>query len=374
MLLRQILAHRVGRERHVRRADGLVRILRAGLGLERARAAGVILRTVVRDDERFRRLQRFVGQALRVGTHIRDETDRTAAGNVHALIELLRDGHRAPGRHAQTAGRLLLQRGGDERGRRAALLLPALDVVNPKRRRGHRLNDAVGLGFARHIHLFFRRAVKAGGELLSRFAAAKQRVEQPILLALEIADLVFPIHNNTRGHGLYTPRRKAGLDLLPQQRAELVAHDAVENAARLLRVHKILVDLARVLNALRDDLLRNLVERHTLGLFIVQIQQFLQMPRDGLALAVRVGCEIDGVRGLRFLLQIVNHVFPALDGQVFRHKAALNIDAQRAFRQVTQVPHRGYHLVVRPQIFFNRSGFRRRFHDHQIRLCFCHSE
>ena len=52
-----------------------------------------------------------------------------------------------------------------------------------------------------------------------------------------------------------------------------IAHDAVEHAARLLRVDQILVDGARLLDALGDDLFRDLVESHALGLFIVQIQK-----------------------------------------------------------------------------------------------------
>ena len=46
-----------------------------------------------------------------------------------------------------------------------------------------------------------------------------------------------------------------------------------EHAARLLRVDQVLVDGARLLDALGDDLFRDLVEGHALGLFIVQIQK-----------------------------------------------------------------------------------------------------
>ena len=51
-----------------------------------------------------------------VGTHIGDQTHGALALNVHAFIELLGDGHSAPGRHIQLAGGLLLEgRGGEGR-------------------------------------------------------------------------------------------------------------------------------------------------------------------------------------------------------------------------------------------------------------------
>ena len=364
------MAHAIRRERDIRRADGLVRVLRAGLGLIRARLAGVILRAVVLDDKRLCGGKRLIGQALRIGTHIGDEADRAAVGDIHTLIELLRDRHGAPRRHAQAAGSLLLQGRGDERGRRTALFFAALDARDLERLSRNGGNDLVGRGLVRNVHLLFRRAVKARRERAR--AAVKQRVEQPVLLRLEGADLIFTVDHDARGHRLHAAGGQAGLDLAPEQRAEFIAHDAVENAARLLCVDQILIDLARVLDALGDDLFCNLVERHALGLVIRQIQQLLQVPRNGLSLAVRVGREIDGSGRFRALFQVGDHVCTFLHGQILRRKIAVNIHAHGALGQITQVAHRGYDVVVAAQIFFNGSGLRRRLDDHQIGFCFCH--
>ena len=109
LLLREILAHKLRREVHVRRADGLMRVLRAGLGLEVPGRAGVILRAVVPDDEVLRSCKRFLGETEGVGTHIGDKADAAVPAYLNALIELLGDGHGAARGHAQPARGLLLE-------------------------------------------------------------------------------------------------------------------------------------------------------------------------------------------------------------------------------------------------------------------------
>ena len=64
LLGREVVAHAVRRERDVRRTDGLVRVLRAGLGLICARLAGMVLRAVVLDNKGLCSGERLVGQAL----------------------------------------------------------------------------------------------------------------------------------------------------------------------------------------------------------------------------------------------------------------------------------------------------------------------
>ena len=63
----------------------------------------------------------------RVGAHVGDQAD-IALANVDALVELLRQAHRALGGEAELARGLLLQRRGRERRRRVAPALLALDA------------------------------------------------------------------------------------------------------------------------------------------------------------------------------------------------------------------------------------------------------
>ena len=108
LLAREVALDLLGRQVDVRGADGLVRVLRAGLGLVMAGGLGVVGLPVAAQDEGLRRGDGLFGDAQRVGTHIGDETHRALARDVHALVELLGDGHGAARRHVELARGLLL--------------------------------------------------------------------------------------------------------------------------------------------------------------------------------------------------------------------------------------------------------------------------
>ena len=349
-----------------------MRVLRAGLGLEAAGLVGIIFRAVAADDEVPRGGERVLGQAQGVGTHIGDQADAALPRDLHALVELLGDGHGAPRRHGQAAARLLLQGGGDEGGRGGALLLAALDRADRKggllRVREHLVHVLAALELA----LFLPLAEIAGGKAAA-VRAGQQRVEQPVFLADEGLDLLLPVHHHAGGHGLHAPRGQALSDLAPEQRRELVAHDAVEDAARLLGVHEIPVDRAGMKDALGDDLLRDLVEGHAPGLFVRQVQQLLEMPGDRLALAVRVGREIDGPGAFGFLFELVDELRFFAHGDVLRLEAVVYIHAHLALGKIPQMPHGRCNLIIASQILFDRFGLGGRLHDHKV-LCFCHSD
>ena len=196
-------------------------------------------------------------------------------------------------------------------------------------------------------------------------------VQRPVLLGHEGRDLLLTLGHQPDRHRLHTAGGQAAADLLPQQGGELIAHDAVQHTAGLLGVHQILVDGAGVLDGLLHHLLGDLVERHAPGLVIRQVQQVLQMPADGLALAVRVGGQIHGLALVRRGLQVLDDILFALDGPVVGGKVTLHVHAQGALGQVTQVTHAGLDHIVRPQIFANGLGLGRGLHDDQVLLC-CH--
>ena len=227
LLLGQVLSHLLRGQEHVGGADGLMGVLGPCLGFEAAGLAGDVLAAIALGDKGSCRGQGLVGKAQGVGSHVGNQTDAAPAADLHALIELLGDGHGAPGRHAQAAGGLLLQGGGDEGGRGAALLLSPLHGVDDKGRVLHRVDDGVDLRLAVKLLLFVVLAVKTGGKAAGAVAPAQTCVQKPVFLALEILDLLFPVHHHAGGDRLDAAGGKAGLDLFPEQRRELVAHDTV---------------------------------------------------------------------------------------------------------------------------------------------------
>ena len=277
LLLREILAHLLGREVDIGGADSLVGVLRARLGLEAARLAGIIALAIAGDDIVARGVQRLLAQTQGVGTHIGDETHAAVTGYFDALIELLGDGHGALGRHVQAARCLLLQRGGDEGRRGAFLLFAALDGIDGERLVLYGADDLIDFFTAVQLLLFVANAVEARTEGPA-LGALELGVEQPVFFFYKIVYFLFAVDHHSGGDGLNASGGKAALYLLPEQRGELIAHDTVKDTPCLLCVHKVLIYGTWGFYALGDDALRDLVEGHALRLFVRQLKKLLEVP------------------------------------------------------------------------------------------------
>jgi hypothetical protein len=154
-------------------------------------------------------------------------------------------------------------------------------------------------------------------------------------------------------------------NLLPQKRRELVPHDPVEHAARLLRVDLVHVELARVLEGLEDRVLRDLVEHDAVHVLRGHVERLAQVPRDRLALAVGVGREVDRLRCFREPLQLADDLLATADRLVRGLEALVDVDAEAARRQVAHVPLRRADDVARAEVLVDRAGLRGALDDHQ---------
>ena len=183
--------------------------------------------------------------------------------DVDALVELLGDLHGLLAREAQAVGRGLLELGGRE-GRLGPQGL--LGLARPRRRRRAFPWIASTMASAAASPL------SSGLSPLKRTSSPekaprplrKSRLDAPVLLGEEGLDLLLAVADEPERHGLDAARREAVLDLLPEQGREVIADQAVEDAARLLGVDLGVVDLARRLDGVAYRLGRDLVEHDAL--------------------------------------------------------------------------------------------------------------
>lgn len=167
-----------------------------------------------------------------------------------------------------------------------------------------------------------------------------------------------------------------------QRRPLHVPRQAVDDAAGLLRGHHVVVDFARRVEGLVDGLLGDLVEGDPRGRLAGRalLQQGLEVPRDGLALAVLVGGQHDGVGRGRAAGEAVDDVLLArqrhvqrLEGVVDGHPEqravlllVLGRKVARRRRQVAHVPGAEvHHEVVGAQELGDRLRLGRRLDDHE---------
>src|SRR5207244_13656920 len=126
-----------------------------------------------------------------------------------------------------------------------------------------------------------------------RLARLEPCLDRPVLLGREAADLALALTDDAHGDRLHAARREPAAHLVPEQRRELVADQPVEDAARLLRVEAVSVELAGLLERFEDRLLRDLVEQHAMDVLPPRAELLRNVPGDGLALAVGVGRQVD---------------------------------------------------------------------------------
>src|SRR5206468_4542540 len=199
-----------------------------------------------------------------------------------------------------------------------------------------------------------------------RLARLEPCLDRPVLLGREGADLALALADDADGDRLHAARREPAAHLVPEQRRELVADQPVEDAARLLRVEAVLVELAGLLERLEDRLLRDLVEQHAVDVLPPRAELLRDVPGDGFALAVGVGRQVDVLLVLGRLLDVLEHLRLALDDVVLGREVALDVDPELRLGQVHHVADGGLHLVVPPEVLAERLGLGRRLDDDEV--------
>ena len=102
-----------------------------------------------------------------------------------------------------------------------------------------------------------------------------------------------------------------------------------------------------------------------MGLGIAEPQQLLQMPGNGLALPVRVRCQIHGFCLSRCILQLFDQILFALNGDIVGIEI-FQIHTHGTLGQIPQVTHAGLDHIIRAQIFSNGLCLGGGLHNDQI--------
>ena len=90
------------------------------------------------------------------------------------------------------------------------------------------------------------------------------------------------------------------------------------------------------------------------------------MPGDGLAFAIRVGCENQGVGTLQRLTDGAYVFLVAIDDLVLHREAVLGVDGAVLGHEIAHVAVGGQDFVVAAEIFLDRLRLGWRFDDDQV--------
>ena len=262
-------------ERLARRADRLVGLLGVlDLAGVDPRLVGDVLRAEQLADLRPGRVDRGARQRGRVGAHVGDEA---------VLVEPLGDRHRHRRGHAELAARLLLHRRGAERRVGLAAVGLGLDRADLERRVVEGLHESLGAGAvevdptallvldlavvaevgpARDPLVVDRVQLAREHPRVLLGAGVEGALDVPVGRDAELHPLALLVDDQPGRDGLHPAGGQAGHDLLPQDRADLVAVETVEDAPRLLGLDEVVVDLPRVGDRSEDGRLGDLVEHH----------------------------------------------------------------------------------------------------------------
>ena len=344
--------------------------------LYRRGASGKIFVAIAALDQAARLLHRVVGQCRAVGPHIGDEPDRFPA-DLDPFIQLLRRAHRLAGRHAKAARRLHLQARGDKGRVGLAPHLALFDFLHGQRLILDTDDSALRIVLRLQVELVEPVAGQMRQPRQERRAARRvqPRRDAPIFLWLEFIDLQLALADQTQRDRLHPSRRARAGQLTPQHRRNIEADQIIERAARQIGLDQRRVDVApvgeRLLHRFLGDLIKGdagqrlAFEQPALG------QQFLDVPGNRLALAIRIGREENIFSALQGALDLANRLAGALADLPGHGEILVRPHRPILWRQVADMAVRRQYLVLRPQILINSLGLGRRLDDDEVGGAHC---
>ena len=99
-----------------------------------------------------------------------------------------------------------------------------------------------------------------------------------ICLIVECKDFPFAVYHETESYRLHTSGRELRLDLSPEDRGQFETDKTVKYPACLLCIHKAHVDVARILDGIKDGRFGDFVEDNSSCVLLIEPEGFEQMP------------------------------------------------------------------------------------------------
>ncbi len=337
---------------HVGRPYRLVRLL-SPFRLSGILTHLMVLLAVLLHDLAFCRTDGQTRQVHRVGTHV---------GDLPRFIESLRHHHGLPHGEAQLARCFLLQGGSCERGGRCFLCRSRIDLIDGERGSFQFLQQSQCLLFGFESLVILRLDLVQLSLILFR----EDGHDAVRGFRLELLDLPFPLHDQSHRDRLYPSRGERRFNLSPEHGRQLEAHDTIQHPSRLLRVHQVLIDGARILYRFLNGIFGDLMKNNALGILFFQIQRIEKMPRNGFPLPVLVRSQPYRIGLFSSRLQFGHHLLLIGRNLVDRCEVVFNIDAKIFFLQVADMPVAGHDMKILSKKFFNGLCLRGRLDDNQV--------
>ena len=171
---------------------------------------------------------------------------------------------------------------------------------------------------------------------------------------LKFRIILFALADDPHGDGLDAAGRESPFHLVPEDGADLVAHEAVENPPGLLGLVSVLVQGQGILDRCKHRVLRQVVEEHPVDLLALCPDLVGDVPGDGFALAVGVRGEVDRVGRPGGFLQFGDDFLLGLEHLVGGVEVVLDIDPEGVPGKVLHMSHRGPDIELRTEIFLDR--------------------
>ena len=282
--------------------------------------------------------KRHFGNARRIGSHIRNQTDPVGS-DIDAFIELLRNLHRFTRRKSQPVGGRLLKSRGCKR--RFGFLLFFADFLfgNAKRPQRNRAGNGVDFGFRLCLEFFILPLDERGFE--RRLSFIQKSVNRPVLLRNKIFDFLLPFTNQPQRHGLNAAGRETVFDLCPQNRRKVVTDQPVKDAAAFLGAHLVFFDFPRMADRFPDGVGSDFIENNPADRFTRKFFQYriADVKGNRLSFAVVIAGQQHFIRAGNHRQQFFQPRSFTADGDVLRFEIMFHIDGHPRFRQINQMAH-----------------------------------